>query len=127
MTTNCAAETWPKILIRHASGKRIGIISMQEAVERFGLDDRTINWFKQGGLAGTRPHKNGEGIDMLERYTADDALRDAAQDLLKALERVYRSHLRGGCYTKAVGAEESIDCSCLAWKCAREALKKAQG
>jgi hypothetical protein len=89
MNATMSKETWPKILIRHASGQRAGIISMEEAVKRFGIDERTVNWFRQGGLAGTPPRKNGKDIGMLELYTAHDALRDAAPDLLKALKGIY--------------------------------------
>lgn len=80
---------WPMIRVKPCDPKKPQeIISMDEAVARFGLDDRDQAGLTQGTLVGTSVNTSPEAgsVDMVYRYTLEDSVRDAAQDLLKALK-----------------------------------------
>lgn len=90
MKTDTVEKTWPRIKVEYHGPRPHEIITIEEAVEKYGLDDRTVKWFRTGGLAGTSANNrpNSEGVYMLRLYTLEDSIRDAAPSLLKALEGI---------------------------------------
>lgn len=127
MNAKATMPEWPKVKVVHyPDTKRPNLImTLEDAAEKYGLDERTVNWFRSGGLAGTGV-KGFPHVDTIEIFTLRDSIADAGPDLLQAIKGVYKSHLRSGCYTKEIGAPEEADCSCLVWKSARAAITKAE-
>jgi hypothetical protein len=81
---------WPMIRVEHANPEiRDEIITLKEAARRFKLDDRTQGHLQRGEIAGTSVNHSGAAgrdIRTIWRYTEKDSVRDAASDLLEALQ-----------------------------------------
>src|SRR4029077_10603510 len=91
-TMNVVETVWPMIRVEHANPEiRDEIITLKEAVKRFRLDERTEGHLHRGEIAGTSVNRSGSAgrdIRTIWRYTKQESIRDAADDLLKALEGI---------------------------------------
>lgn len=90
MKTTTLEKTWPKIKVQYHGPRPSEIITLEEAAEKYGLDEREVAWFRRGGIAGTSVNKSPAGADvyMLHRYTLEDSISDAGPALLKALSDI---------------------------------------
>lgn len=83
-------QTWPMIEVEYRSPRPRKVITLEEAAEKYGLDEREVGWLRRGEVAGTSVNKSSRGDDvyMLHRYTLKDSIRDAGPALLKALSDI---------------------------------------
>jgi len=81
-------KVWPKIRVEYFGPKR-EIISLKDAAKRFKLDKRNVEWLRKGQVAGSSVLRSGvPDVRMIWRYTQEDAIRDAAPELLTALQGI---------------------------------------
>lgn len=90
MTTKMATQEWPKIKVRYHGSRASEIITVEAAAKRYKLRADEIGWLQSGEIAGTslNRHPSAADVYMIHRYTLDESIRDAAQDLLHALEGI---------------------------------------
>lgn len=92
--TKAKIQKWPMIRVDYCDPtKPDEIITLEGAATRFKLDERDVNSLREGHILGTSVNTASEawGVDMIHRYTREDSIRDAAEDLLKACELAYKS------------------------------------
>jgi hypothetical protein len=105
---------WPRIRVTYHGNRKDEIISVPEAARRYGLKEADLKWVNSEFMSGTSLHsapRRDEEVYMLYRYTQEDALREAAPELLTALQGIMDHDL--------VPAES------VAGKLALEAIRKA--
>ena len=114
---NKKTQKWPMIQVCYYGPKKSKIISAEEAIKKFGLERSTYDSMCRGFTYGVGC-KKVEGVEMLRRYTRNDSVRDASEDLLKALlGMVACSPCRNGC------KEDELGC---ATRAAEAVIKKAE-
>lgn len=113
-TKNAIDTKWPMIQVEYHGPRPREIISLEEAQKKYGLDDREVGWLRRGETYGTTVNRSPHGKDvyMLHRYTEDASIRDAAVELLSALEGIMDQDL--------------VPANSVAGRMARAAIKKAR-
>lgn len=81
---------WPKIRVQYHGNRADEIITLEQAIKRFKLDEKTVDSLRNRWIVGTTVNKspNSEYVYMIHHYGPDDSIRDAATDLLTALEGI---------------------------------------
>jgi hypothetical protein len=79
---------WPKLRVEYFGDKPSEILTVQQAVERFGMDESDFSWLNDytAGTSINHAKRNNRDVYMVRRYTLEDSIRDAAPALLAQLK-----------------------------------------
>jgi hypothetical protein len=91
MNTITKNPKWPMIRVSYHGPRPSEIITVEEAMARYGLSEQDLRWVHSPYMSGSSLHsapKPDHAVDMIHRYTEEDSFRDAGPELVRTLLEV---------------------------------------